>query len=221
MWPGKIYDSWNWENSQVLRREDLLRCVLAVNPQASSTGKPVSWNGFYLCIAEVQLCDIKSAKTDIKKKMCVERQSSKPAKIVRKKGLYVEKRSSVSKVCDYQRGTYVLTVYLSIPGLSGTYHCTQNNRTTTRSMPEHPLTNSHSHHSKWGQSSLTFQAWICWVNRSSTRAAELDADPYLQVTVMPNWSILNTRYSYLIYKSLLHSYHKNSPTQLTRQWQPP
>lgn len=50
--------------------------MLAVNPQASSIGKPVSWNGLYLSIAEVQLCDIKSAKMDMNKEMGVERQSS-------------------------------------------------------------------------------------------------------------------------------------------------
>lgn len=114
--------------------------MLVVNPQASSIGKPVSWNGLYLSIAEVQVCDIKPAKIDMKKR------------VVCRKAVF-----SVSKTCDYQRGIYVLTVYLDIPVLSDTYHCTQSNCTTTRGMPEHPLTNSHSHHSQWEQSNLIFQ----------------------------------------------------------------
>lgn len=48
----------------------------AVNSQANSIGKPVSWNGLYQSIAEVQLCDIKSAKIDMKEGMCIERESS-------------------------------------------------------------------------------------------------------------------------------------------------
>lgn len=48
--------------------------MLAVNSQANSIGKPVSWNGLYQSIAEVQLRDIKSAKIDMKKGMCIERQ---------------------------------------------------------------------------------------------------------------------------------------------------
>ena len=69
--------------------------MLVVNPQASSIGKPVSWTCFYLSVAKVQLCDIKSAKTDMKKEMCVERLSSKPAKRDMKKRLCVERQSSL------------------------------------------------------------------------------------------------------------------------------
>lgn len=72
----------------------------------------------------------------------------------------------MSKICDYQRDIYVRTDYLDIPGLSDTYHCMQSNCTATGSMPEHPLTNSHSHHTQWGRaalySGLEFAEWIWW-----------------------------------------------------------
>lgn len=51
------------------RKLVLLRCLLAVSPHASSTGKPISWNGIQgPFIAEVQLSDKKPAKADMKKK---------------------------------------------------------------------------------------------------------------------------------------------------------
>lgn len=106
----------------------------------------------YPFMAEVQLSDIKPAKADLKNRMCVERWSSPCPRFV--------------VTCHY-----LLSACSDIPGLSENYHCTQNS-TTSCGMAEHPHSSFYDHHSQLGQGSLIFQAWICWVNGSSSRPAE-------------------------------------------------